>query len=172
MFASDGVFGDKFGVSVSIDGDYALIGADGDDDNNLSSGSAYVFIKLNIHPPTPPFITGPPSGRAGKEYCWEFHSNDPDGDNIKYIIDWGDGNTTETECEDPCTNVTECHTYTKRGNYTITAIAIECTEYGLESEESTYVITIPRNRATNTSCWLKFFDMFPILQGLIQILGH
>jgi len=40
LTASDGVGGDFFGKSVSIDGDYTIIGASGDDDY---TGSAYVF---------------------------------------------------------------------------------------------------------------------------------
>ena len=41
--ASDGAAGDWFGFSVSISGDYAVVGAYWDDDNGSSSGSAYVF---------------------------------------------------------------------------------------------------------------------------------
>jgi hypothetical protein len=43
LLASDGAEDDIFGVSVSIDGDTAVIGAYGDDDNGPGSGSAYVF---------------------------------------------------------------------------------------------------------------------------------
>jgi len=43
LFASDGATDDLFGYSVSIDGDYALIGAVEDDDNGDYSGSAYIF---------------------------------------------------------------------------------------------------------------------------------
>ena len=35
--------GDQFGVSVAFDGTHALIGAHHDDDNGLTSGSAYIF---------------------------------------------------------------------------------------------------------------------------------
>jgi len=45
LIASDGVAGDWFGSSVSLDGDTALIGAYKDDDNGQDSGSAYVFIR-------------------------------------------------------------------------------------------------------------------------------
>lgn len=41
--ASDGATEDWFGFAVAIDGDVAVIGAYGDDDNNEDSGSAYVF---------------------------------------------------------------------------------------------------------------------------------
>ncbi len=43
LLASDGETGDKFGFSVVISGDVAVIGAMGDDDNGGQSGSAYVF---------------------------------------------------------------------------------------------------------------------------------
>jgi len=41
--APDGEAEDRFGYSVSIDGDYAVVGAFGDDDNGDESGSAYVY---------------------------------------------------------------------------------------------------------------------------------
>jgi len=45
LIASDGAFKDNFGWSVSIDGDYAIIGSPSDDDNGVNSGSAYVFTR-------------------------------------------------------------------------------------------------------------------------------
>ena len=41
--ASDGAVADYFGYAVSVSGDYAVIGAYGDDDNGMNSGSAYIF---------------------------------------------------------------------------------------------------------------------------------
>jgi hypothetical protein len=41
--ASDGGTNDFFGTSVSISGDYAIVGAPFDDDNGNDSGSAYIF---------------------------------------------------------------------------------------------------------------------------------
>ncbi len=43
LTASDGETLDYFGYSVSISGDYVLIGAYGDDDNGLISGAGYIF---------------------------------------------------------------------------------------------------------------------------------
>ncbi|MGJ8637916.1 MAG: SUMF1/EgtB/PvdO family nonheme iron enzyme [Opitutaceae bacterium] len=43
LTANDGAVSDWFGGSVTIDGNIAVIGASGDDDNGSSSGSAYVF---------------------------------------------------------------------------------------------------------------------------------
>jgi len=43
LIASDGAYDDRFGYSVSMDGNYCIIGAHADDDNDASSGSVYVF---------------------------------------------------------------------------------------------------------------------------------
>jgi len=43
LLPSDGAFRDYFGYSVAIYGNLAVIGAYGDDDNGMDSGSAYVF---------------------------------------------------------------------------------------------------------------------------------
>ena len=40
----DSAGSDLFGTSVSIDGDTAVVGAKGDDDNGILSGSAYVYV--------------------------------------------------------------------------------------------------------------------------------
>ena len=45
LVASDGAIQDRFGISVSLDGDTALIGAYADDVNVNNSGSAYVFTR-------------------------------------------------------------------------------------------------------------------------------
>ena len=43
LVPTDGAAGDRFGISVAIDGDYAVVGAQYDDDKGTNSGSAYVF---------------------------------------------------------------------------------------------------------------------------------
>jgi hypothetical protein len=45
LTASDGAGGDRFGVSVSVSGDVALVGALYDDDRGSDSGSAYIFTR-------------------------------------------------------------------------------------------------------------------------------
>jgi len=48
LIASDGTAGDAFGHSVSISGDTAIVGDYLDDDNGPYSGSAYVFMDIDI----------------------------------------------------------------------------------------------------------------------------
>ncbi|WP_036841644.1 Ig-like domain-containing protein [Polaribacter sp. Hel_I_88] len=43
LISSDGDVDDIFGLSVSIEGSYAIVGARFDDDNGAQSGSAYIF---------------------------------------------------------------------------------------------------------------------------------
>ncbi len=43
LIAPDGAEGDHFGEDVSISGDFVIVGAWGDDDKGINSGSAYVF---------------------------------------------------------------------------------------------------------------------------------
>lgn len=47
LTAADGAKGDVFGISVALDGDTALIGADLDDDKGEDSGSVYVYTRSN-----------------------------------------------------------------------------------------------------------------------------
>ena len=49
LIAADGEADDYFGVSVSIDGDYAILGVYGDDnDNGIDAGSAYIFKRTGM----------------------------------------------------------------------------------------------------------------------------
>jgi hypothetical protein len=43
LTASDAENGDQFGLSVSIDGDYALVGATFEDQGGTDSGAIYIF---------------------------------------------------------------------------------------------------------------------------------
>jgi hypothetical protein len=45
LTASDGAAFDRFGMRVAVDGDTVVIGAESDDDDGASSGSAYVFTR-------------------------------------------------------------------------------------------------------------------------------
>ena len=45
LTAADGAEADQFGISVAVSGNTAVVGAYGDDDLGMSSGSAYVFVR-------------------------------------------------------------------------------------------------------------------------------
>ena len=106
--------------------------------------SLIVNISEN-RPPSTPTIKGPPKakpiyGEVGEEYEFTIRSVDPDGDNIKYIVDWGDGSWEETSYYPSGENVTLKHTWDAQGTYTIRAKAIDV--YGAESDWGSMPIPI------------------------------
>jgi len=81
LLASDGEAGDNFGASVSIDGNYTLIGAYNDDDNGENSGSGYVFNRSGGNQPPTVEITYPDEGdTVSGVITINGTANDPDGD--------------------------------------------------------------------------------------------
>ena len=52
---TDGEADDNFGISVSISGDYVIVGARQDDDNRTQAGVAYIFKHDGTSPDPPEF---------------------------------------------------------------------------------------------------------------------
>jgi hypothetical protein len=48
---------------------------------------------MENQPPEPPTITGP-QPKVGMNLVYTLNAVDPDGDDVSYFIDWGDGNST------------------------------------------------------------------------------
>jgi hypothetical protein len=122
-------------------------------------------------PPTIPEIEGPNRGVPGTEYCWDFQSFDKEGDTIKYVIDWDDNTTYETDCMSPNSSIELCHTFLEEGFYNIKAKAVDCIN-GFESEWShPLVFVVPRERFSSNSIFLRFLErfvyLFPIFERLV-----
>jgi len=87
------------------------------------------------NPPEAPTISGPTSGIAGIEYEFTFVSEDPDGDDVYYYVDWGD--ETYNDWIGPYQSgeeITLTHTFTEKGAFSITAKAKDA--YGVQSDIS------------------------------------
>jgi uncharacterized repeat protein (TIGR02543 family) len=79
------------------------------------------FIYTNT-PPYPPFINGPSSGKIGIPQSYTFVAIDPQGDDISYQIDWGDGTITPWSEYFPSNEVfIQTHIWNEIGSYTIKA---------------------------------------------------
>jgi hypothetical protein len=133
---------------------------------------AYVHAFEN-KPPDAPKIDGPSEGKAGETLNFTFHSTDPNGDPVRYVVDWGDGSPIETtDCYPSCTPVGLTHTYANDGTYIIKAKAIDCC-WGLEGPGSEHEIKIPRARSVYHPIILKllerFPNVFPILRQLLNL---
>ena len=139
--------------------------------NLNSQGDRDIFVaKLGNQPPSAPTIDGPTSGSAGTAYDYDFTATDPDGDDVKYHIDWGDDSTEWTSFAASGTPVTVSHTWEERGGYTITAKAQDTG--GLTGPEATLPITMPKAIFVHNSLFLRLLEQFPnAFPTLRQILG-
>ena len=78
------------------------------------------------HPPnTPSKPSGTSSGEVGVSYTYSTSATDPDGDQIKYIFDWGDGNTSETGFVSSGTTASEPHSWSIPGSYSVRTQAVD-----------------------------------------------
>ena len=132
-----------------------------------------LMYPLDNHPPDTPVLDGPPSGNSGGKYCLIVHSVDPDGDEIYYLLDWGDGTTSGWDGPYPQCEPTEvCHKFNK-GTYLIRAQAMDI--FGFKSNWSDPLfIEIPRNKPFifnfNLLCgFLDRFLIFERFQYLIKV---
>ena len=124
----------------------------------LSEG-VYLYKLNNNNPPDPPGISGPASGKPGTSYDYIFNAVDPNDDQVKYLIDWGDGKTDTTALNQSGVDVIVSHTWSKKGDYTIKAHAQD--EYGLNGLDATFSVTIPRTKALHGYLFLRFLEQFP-----------
>lgn len=85
------------------------------------------------HAPDAPDIVGPTDLKIGVHYLFLFITTDPEGDNISYYVDWGDG--TNSGWLGPYgsgQDVKMVHTWVEKGNDSIKAKARD-NPYGAES---------------------------------------
>jgi len=116
-------------IEVDISGDIVW---------ELTGFSPFDAERLNNRPPKAPKITGPGSVPSesikdivknpvnyppGKPIEFRFEAIDPDGDDIRYHIDWGDGTLDITGFYPSGAEVKVNHTYNSQGAYTVSALA-------------------------------------------------
>jgi hypothetical protein len=111
--------------------------------------------------PLPPTITGPVKGKAGVATQYNFTTIDPEGDKINYFIDWGDGtNSSWIGPYQSAYEITQAHTWSKRGIYTIKAKAKDIN--GSESDWGTLSVIMPHSYTIPfLSFWVRLLDQFP-----------
>ncbi|UCF49968.1 MAG: hypothetical protein JSU91_00370 [Thermoplasmatales archaeon] len=109
---------------------------------DLESEWSDPFYVTISNPPAAPEIDGPPRVRVNKEYEFNFYTVDPDGDDVKYFIDWGDGYYGETYFYPSGSNIKIKHIWSTKGNFTIKAKAIDV--YNAESNWSSLEIIVPK----------------------------
>ena len=120
---------------------------------------------LDNDPPEKPSITGTVKGVPDVSYNYTFTAIEPDGENIKYVIDWDDGNQEETAYVSSGESVIVSHTWADRGRYTIKAKAVDIVGKG--SEWGTLNIQMPTAYAVGLG-WQWFQHQFPLLARILN----
>ena len=120
-------------------------------------------------PPTAPTIDGPTSGKAGEPLTYTFTSTDPEGDDISYLVEWGCGESENSDFVPSGEPVSISHTYVK-GTYIISVIAMDINQ--AESDPSTLELTVPRARFVPNMFLFRFLQRFPNAFPILrQLLG-
>ena len=128
----------------------------------------YAETLLENLPPEILDITGPNKGKADIEYNFSFVSEDPDGDDIYYYINWGDG--IIEEWIGPYTSghkLNLSHSWSEVGKYFIKLKVKD--DKNQQSSWRTIVIDIPRFRIKCNIFFNNIFNRFPIISRLF---GH
>jgi hypothetical protein len=134
--------------------------------------TAYQYIpSVQGDPPGAPTINGPANGDAGDTLTYSFSAVDPDGDDVRFIVEWGDGNTDTTGFVASGATQTADHIWATPATYTITAKAEDTN--GNIGPESTFTVTIPRNKVVNANPFIQFLqnhpNIFPLLRQLFGL---
>jgi len=79
----------------------------------------------NNPPNTPSVPLGENSGFVEVGYIYFTFASDPDGDQVKYTFDWGDGSTTTTNLVDSGATASMSHSWINAGVYRIKAMATD-----------------------------------------------
>ncbi|MCK5031797.1 MAG: PKD domain-containing protein, partial [Thermoplasmatales archaeon] len=123
---------------------------------------------LSNNPPDKPTIIGPISGKNDEEYKYSIVSTDPEGDDVSYCIDWGDG--TPELCNGPYASGVEQtfpHIWNEEGTYIIRVKARDTD--GAESEWAPLSVSMPKTKSFDDfNPWIfRLIQRFPILEFLL-----
>lgn len=134
----------------------------------LNEGYLHAFGSLDPDAPDPPTIKGQTNGEVGTKYEYTFTTIDPNGDDVFYYINWGDGTSDgwlgpHGSGDDAKVN----HTWSKKGTYMIQAQAKDTNN--LKSDWGTLTVIMPRNKALVNSLFLKLLERFPLLSRLLNL---
>lgn len=122
------------------------------------------------NPPATPTISGPINFKPNENKEFEFGTADPDGDQVYYYVDWGDGQNSGWY--GPCKSggpFRLAHAWTGESTFTIKCKAKDGT--GAESGWGTFQVSTPRNRAIYNlllEILQRLAERFPILAQILQ----
>jgi hypothetical protein len=119
------------GTSASVShkwskgGTYQVKAMATDSKGDSSGYSSPLAVTINTPPNTPSIPVGPASGKLGILYSYITSAADPNGDQVKYTFNWGDGTTSITGLVNSGTSASTSHKWSKTGTYLVKAMATD-----------------------------------------------
>jgi len=165
--------GMTIGHTYDENGEYDVSLTVTDNDDFEGSITKTIQVAGPNQPPEAPSIIGNTKGKAGKEYEYTFNAIDPEDDDVRYFIDWGDNITEWTDYNESGEDVVVSHIWSERDTYIITAKAQDI--HGAEGPTETLEVTMPKNKLFNIQLklldWLfeHFPNVFPMLRYVIGL---
>ena len=159
---------DSLGTLLQSDAGYCII-----ETMEPSSTMTIIITTADVQRPNKPTTpSGPPAGRTGKSYTYTTTAQDPNGDNLYYLFDWGDG--TDESWIGPYSSgatIEAAHQWETQGTYDVRVKAKDV--HGLESDWSdSFGVAIPKSKSV---LWLpmrflqEYIGCFPLFQALKYI---
>ena len=123
-------FGDGTAVNGSIvnhnytnPGKYPVTLTVTDNDGATDTYNTNASSRLPNRPPLPPTLTGPTDGNRNISYVFNVATTDPDEDNVRYVLQWGDGSQNTSIFFSNGHKMQTTHQWSAWGFYTIQAHA-------------------------------------------------
>ena len=124
-------------------GNYTVILTVTDDGGATGIDTTYAIITQKANNvPSKPILEGPTTGNKNTSYAYTAISTDADDNSVKYAFNWGDNTNATTEFLPNGTLVTQNHTWTAAGKYTIWVQAIDDKDAHSEKTYLTVLIDV------------------------------
>ena len=170
----DGVFvSEGLGVHEHWDPDVSIFSVDRYSGPS-GDGIDFIFGDISNEAPGMPYDPDPSNSATNVDINADLSWScvDPNGDDVEYYIRWGDGQVEIWDGPHSSgVDVNIAHTYTRKDTFTIEAKARDTS--GEESDWGTLTVTMPRNRASTNTFYLRilerFPNTFPLLRNLLGL---
>jgi len=174
---NDGVYDDATGETVDncvwdTPGVYWVSVKVTDGNNNEAIYDTIVDVQKNQPPDTPSQLSGSTTVKPGISFRYITSAADSYGDNLYYLIDWGDDTESVVGPYYSGEEISASHTWSKHGSYTLKVKAFDT--YAQESDWSEPLsVSMPKNKINTMPLILRFLQqhpvMYPLFQQLIQL---
>ena len=121
---------------------------------------------LNNPPDTPTQLSGRTKGTKETQYIYTTSATDPNGDDVYYLWDWGDGNSSGWFGPYPSgQTISASHIWLNHGSYAVKVKAKDI--YGKESNWSpSLTVNIYKLGDVNNDSWVSWRDIDPFVAAM------